>query len=133
MTDFTLAGKCGAFAASGFSRSAAFPRGGSNDANAREPKPWAARSRTSRRVTAGRKWRASLRNIKELIAIEQRQAKIGQSAAGLEEFAREPALHGPRRTGERQTPCGIDLAIAVLAARFFEPCGECLRNLLHEV
>src|SRR5215831_6593270 len=129
MTDFALPGKCEGFAASGLTRSAAFAGGSSSEASASEPKPCAARTRTSRRVTAGRK---CSRDIEKLIPVEKGQTKVRQRAAGLEKLIGKPRLFGPRLSREGQLPCCRDPACAIGTARMFQARGKGLRHLLHE-
>src|SRR5262245_38805802 len=130
MTDLALPGKCGGLAASGLTRSAAFAGGSTSDASAREPKPCAARTRTSRRVNAGRRWGSW--DIEELVAVEECQAEIRQRTTRLEKFQREAGLIRLRLASERQLPGGLDGAISVRAAWLFQPRCEGLRGLLHE-
>src|SRR5579862_7861971 len=98
ITDFALGLKCGGLAASAFTRSRACAGGSSSDARAIAPKPCAARTSTSRRVTAGRKWESShcghLWDIDKLVPVQQCQAHVGQVSAAREELRRQITFRG---------------------------------------
>ena len=94
---------------------AASARDGSSDASAIEPKPCAARTRTSRRVTADLICDGS-RDINELVSIEQRQTEIRQRAAGLEE-TRAPARSLPAAAARASASCqAVSICAAPIAA-----------------
>src|SRR5690349_24645694 len=128
MTDFALPGKCGGLGASGLT--AACARGGKSEESAMAPNPWAARTSTSRRVSAGVK--CGLRNIQKLVTVEQGQTEIVERASSAEELARQFHFVRARRTGQGQLPRSFDRALAILAARPLQARGEVVRNLLHE-
>src|SRR5258708_1729636 len=110
ITDFVLGGKLGGFGASGLTRFAA-RAGGSRDPSAIAPNPLAARTSTSRRVSAGRQCSQILsRNIHKLVSVQQGQTHVGERDTASKKVLRQPFLCLARDASQRQTPGHIDLA-----------------------
>src|SRR5258708_39304959 len=111
ITDFALGGKLGGFGASGLTRFAACAGGGSTDASAMAPKPFAALTSTSRRVSAGRQCSQILSgNIHKPVSVQQRQTHVGERCAAREKVLRQSFLGLARDAPQRQTPSHVDLA-----------------------
>src|SRR5215813_8170469 len=99
ITDLARGLKCGDLAASALTRWAAPAGGSSRDARAIEPKPCAARTRTSRRVTAGRKCRL-LGDIDKLVSVQHGQAHVNQVPTVGEKLLRQVLLRHRRCPAE---------------------------------
>src|SRR5215471_5561135 len=132
ITDLARGLKCGGLAANAFTRCTAPTAGGSSiDASATAPNPWAARTRTSRLVTAVRRCgllhcQHSL-DINKLVPIQQSQAHVWQVPTTREKFLRELLFRIRRLPSQRQIPSGLHRAGAIVLAILAEPLCKSLR------